>query len=70
MIDSATISIWLADIVMLGLAYLVGRMHGYYLSCQQYRTTLEAFIGEVKSMRLIVDRLRDLEAHKRIRPHE
>jgi hypothetical protein len=65
-VDAATISLWATDVALLGLAYLIGRIHGYHLSCQQYRNALENFIQEIKSMRQLVDRLRDLEAYKRV----
>jgi hypothetical protein len=69
-IDTATLTLWASDVALLGLAYLVGRIHGYYLSCQQYRVTLEQFINEIKSMRQVVDRLRDVESLRRIHENQ
>ena len=65
MIDAATLSLWGTDLVLLALAYAIGRVHGRYLSCQDYRDELERFIIEVRSMRQVVDRLRDLEITSR-----
>ena len=69
-IDGATISLWLTDVALLGLAYAIGRIHGFYLSCVAYREELSRFVAEVKSMRILVDRLRDLEVTKRLSNHE
>jgi hypothetical protein len=65
MIDAATLSLWGTDLVLLVLAYAIGRMHGYYLSCQHYRAQLDGFIAEVRALHRAVDRLRDLEIAKK-----
>lgn len=57
MIDSFSVSLWLTDAVLLGLAYLVGRVHGRFVERELYSKSLGYLIDEVKLLRKKVDYL-------------
>lgn len=67
--DSADLSIWLTDIVLLALAYWVGRIHGAYILGDMYRKSLTTLLDEVKTMRRKMERMNDLYIMQREDKH-
>jgi hypothetical protein len=51
--DNFSISIWLTDAVLLGLAYGLGRLQSH----EHHRMQLDKFIAEIKSLRKVVNKL-------------
>lgn len=60
MIDAASVSIWVTDLVLLGLAYWVGRIHGSFILRDVYTAHLDRLLDEVKLMKKKVDRMGDI----------
>lgn len=60
MLDQASFAIWGTDLVLLALAYLVGRIHGGIILREFYSQKLERMLNEIKLMQRKVDHLNDL----------
>lgn len=62
MIDAATLSLWATDLVLLALAYWIGRVHAAIVLRDVYTKTLDSMLAEVKALRFKIDRMSDLNA--------
>lgn len=60
MIDSASISLWLTDVVLLALAYWIGRIHSSAILREVYNANLNRLLDEVRLMQKKVDRMGDI----------
>lgn len=56
--DATSISLWITDLILLGLAYWIGRIHGGYILGDLYAKSLRTLLDEVRALRHKVDRLR------------
>lgn len=68
MTDAATVSLWITDIALLGLAYWIGRIHAAIVLRDVYVKQLGEMLAEVKALRFKIDRMADLAALAREKP--
>jgi len=57
MMDSAAFSIWATDIVLLALAYWIGRVHAGIILQRAYLDQLNKMLAEVRALRAKVDHM-------------